>query len=66
MSREVLHSLVEKLPDSEIHAAERYLEFLAANQEAPVDAEMLLRIDRARAEPSPGIPHEEIMREYGL
>jgi hypothetical protein len=34
--------------------------------EAPVDAEMLARIDAARANPSPGIPHEEVLREFGL
>ena len=66
MGKEQLHSLVEKLPDSEITAAERYLEFLLLREEAPVDAELLERIDRARAEPSAGIPHEEILREYGL
>jgi hypothetical protein len=64
--REQLHSLVERLPDSEITAAERYLEFLLAREEAPVDPEMLERIDRARARRSAGIPHEEIMREYGM
>jgi len=25
----------------------------------------LARIDAARAHPSPGIPHEEILREFG-
>jgi hypothetical protein len=64
--REQLHSLVERLPDSEITAAARYLEFLLAREEAPVEPEMLERIDRARAQPSAGIPHEEIMREYGM
>jgi len=27
---------------------------------------MLARIDAARAHPSPGIPHEEILREFGV
>jgi hypothetical protein len=31
-------------------------------QEAPVDPEMLARIDAARAYPSAGIPHEEVSR----
>jgi hypothetical protein len=35
-------------------------------QEAPVDPEMLARIDAARAHPSPGIPHVEVLREFGL
>jgi len=40
------------------------VEFLTA-QEAPVEPEMLARIDAARANLSPGIPHEEILREFG-
>jgi len=64
--KEALHGLVEKLPDSEITAAGRYLEFLISRGEAPVDPEMLKRIDAARAEPLAIVLHEEILREYGL
>lgn len=64
--KEELHCLVEKLPHSEIMAAERYLEFLISREEAPVDPEMLKRIDAARAEPPASVPHEDILREYGL
>jgi hypothetical protein len=32
------------------------------HKEQPVKPEMLARIDAARAHPSPGIPHEEILR----
>jgi hypothetical protein len=63
--KEELHNLIDRLPASEIPAAERYLEFLLS-REAPVDPEMLKRVDAARAEASAGIPHEEILREYGL
>jgi hypothetical protein len=63
--KQKLHRLIDQLPDAELLAAMRYLEFLLS-QEAPVDPEMLARIDAARANPSPGIPHEEIMREFGL
>jgi hypothetical protein len=62
--KERLHHLIDELPDSEISAAMRFLQFLVL-QEAPVDAEMLARIDAARANPSAGIPHEEILREFG-
>ena len=62
--KEQLHHLIEQLPDSEIVAAKRFLQFLTA-QEAPVEPEMLARIDAARANPSPGISHEEILREFG-
>lgn len=63
--KQQLHRLVDQLPDAEVLAAVRYVEFLLS-QEAPVDPEMLARIDAARANPSPGIPHEEVMREFGL
>ena len=63
--KEHLHALINQLPDSELPAAARYLEFLLSHEE-PIDPEMLARIDRARANPSPGIPHDEIMREFGL
>jgi hypothetical protein len=60
-----LHQLIDQLPEVELPAAARYIEFLLSHEE-PVDPEMLARIDAARANPSPGIPHEEILREYGL
>jgi hypothetical protein len=66
MSKEQLHELVNRLPESEIAPAARYLEFLVNHEEQPVDREMLARIDAARARPSPGIPHEEILREFGV
>jgi hypothetical protein len=46
------------MPENEMIAAQP--------DEAPVDPEMLARIDQARAHPSPGIPHEDLLREYGL
>jgi hypothetical protein len=63
--KQQLHNLVDQLPESEMFAAERYLEFLLA-REAPVDADMLARIDRARNEPSPGISHDDVLLEFGL
>ena len=65
MSKQQLHELVDRLPESEAAAAARYLEFLIADDEAPIDPEMLKRIDAARAKNGPGIPHEEILREFG-
>lgn len=63
--RRQLHNLVDQLPESEVVAAARYLEFLSA-REAPVDSEMLARIDEARVHPSAGISHEDVLREFGL
>jgi hypothetical protein len=65
-SKEQLHELVNRLSESEVTPAARYLEFLIAYEEQPVDSEMLVRIDAARAHPSPGVPHDEIMREFGV
>ncbi|MBI5085385.1 MAG: hypothetical protein HZB13_12405 [Acidobacteria bacterium] len=61
-----LHTLIDQLPSSEIPAAERFLRFLLAQDEPPVDPEMLARIDAARSSPSPGIGHDEVLREFGL
>jgi hypothetical protein len=63
--KQQLHRLVDQLPESEVTAAARYLEFLLSH-EAAVDPEMLARIDQARAHPSPGIPHDDVLREFGL
>jgi hypothetical protein len=66
MSKDQLHELVNRLAESELTPAARYLEFPINHEEQPFETEMLARIDAARARPSPGIPHEEIMREIGL
>jgi hypothetical protein len=63
--KQQLHRLVDQLDEAELIAALRYLQFLLA-QEPPVGPDMLARIDAARANPSPGIPHKEVLREYGL
>ena len=63
--KQQLHHLIDQLPESEISAAARYLEFLLAH-EAPVDLDLLARIDRARDQPSPGISHSDVLREFGL
>ena len=63
--RQQLHNLVDQLPDSEVMAAARFLEFLKA-REAPVDPELLARIDQARAKLSVGIAHEDVLREFGM
>jgi hypothetical protein len=63
--RQQLHRLIDQLPESEIPPAARFLEFLLA-REAPIDADLLARIDRARDQPSPGISHSDVLREFGL
>jgi hypothetical protein len=63
--KQQLHHLIDLLPESEISAAARYIEFFLAH-EAPVDADLLARIDRARDQPSQGISHSDVLREFGL
>ena len=65
LDKQQLHHLVDLLPESELTAAARYLEFLLSH-EAAVDPKMLERIDEARAHPSSGISHDEVLREFGL
>jgi hypothetical protein len=64
-SKQELYKLIDQLPESEVNAAARYIESLLT-REAPVDPDMLGRIDQARGHPSPGISHEEVLREFGL
>ncbi|MFN7938508.1 MAG: hypothetical protein U0R19_34590 [Bryobacteraceae bacterium] len=65
LDKQQLHHLVDQLPEAELVAAARYLEFLLSH-EAPVDPEMLARIDHAREHASAGISHEDVLREFGV
>jgi len=78
--REELHELVDKLPDDELNAARRFLEyirhhgdpFLKKLMEAPIDDEPVTEeeealVAEAREELTRGetISHEEVKREFG-
>jgi hypothetical protein len=66
MSKQQLHELIDRLPESEAGAAARYLEFLVAHDEPPLDPEMLHSINASRRDRGgEWIPHEEILRELG-
>jgi hypothetical protein len=79
MSRDTLHDLVDRIPEEELPAAQRFLESLAVSPayraalSAPPDDEPLTEADiaaiaRARDEVRAGkiIPHDDILREFGL
>lgn len=79
MPREVLHELVERIPEGELAAAQRFLEYLVCSPafraalRAPVDDEPLTPGDieaivRARKDIEAGrvFSHEEILRELGI
>lgn len=79
MSRDTLHDLIDRIPEEELPAAKRFLEYLAtspayrASLSAPPDDEPVTQADaaaitRAREEVRAGhvVSHEEIQREFGL
>ena len=79
MSRDILHGLIDRIPEEELPAAKRFLEYLATNPayraalSAPLDDEPVTETDaaaitRARDEVRSGmvIPHDDVLREFGL
>jgi hypothetical protein len=79
MSRAPLHELIDRLPEDELLAAQRFLEFLASSPSyraalsAPPDDEPVTEADakalsRAIEEVRAGkvVSHDEILREFGL
>jgi hypothetical protein len=78
MTREALHELIDRIPEEEIIAAQRFLEYLAtsaafrATLSAPPDDEPVTRGDaesiaRAHGDLKAGrvVSHEEVLREFG-
>jgi hypothetical protein len=79
MTREALHELIDRIPEGEIVAAQRFLEYLAtsaafrATLSAPPDDEPITRGDaesiaRAQGDLRAGrvVSHEEVLREFGV
>jgi hypothetical protein len=79
MSRDALHELIDRLPEAELAAAQRFLEYLAINPayraalSAPEGDEPVTEADaagviRSQHEAGSGLatPHDEILREFGL
>ena len=79
MSRDILHDLVDRIPEEDLPAAKRFLEYLAvspayraalcaAPDDEPVTEADAAAIARAREEVRAGkvISHDEILREFGL
>jgi hypothetical protein len=75
-NRQELHTLVDHIPESDLPAARKILRALMDPVEltlltAPLDDEPETEgeraaVERALAEPGPGTPHEEVLREFGL
>ena len=79
MTREALHELIDRIPESDIVAAQRVLEHLARDASfraamcAPPDDDPVTAGDaeammRARKDLRAGrvVPHDEILREFGI
>ena len=79
MSRHTLHDLVDRIPEEELSAAQRFLEYLAvrpayrAAWSAPADDEPVTDADtaaiaRAREEVRSRrvVPHDNVLGEFGL
>jgi hypothetical protein len=79
MTREMLHELIERIPENEIVAAQRVLERLASDaafraamsaspDDEPVTAGDADAIARARADVQAGrvVSHDEILSEFGI
>ncbi len=79
MSRATLHDLVDRIPEDELPAAKRFLEYLAVNpayraalsavpDDEPVTTADATAIVRAHEEVRSGkvISHDDVLREFGL
>jgi len=79
MTRDALHDLVNRIPEEELSAAKRFLEYLATSPayraalSAGLDDEPVTEADaraiaqaRDRGQGDRLIPHEDILREFGL
>ena len=68
--KQELHQLVDRLPPGEIQTARRFLEYLAHHQEddEPYTAAQQERDIEAAAEieSGKGIPHEDVLQDFGL
>jgi len=77
MSRQVLHDLVERIPEEELTTAQRFLEYLTSNpalravltalpDDEPVTEDDAAAIRRAEADirASRIVSHEDIVREF--
>ena len=66
VSRATLHALLDSVPDQHIPTLAAMLQAPAEEDPIPLADEMAVRIALQRADPQPAIPHEEILREFGM
>lgn len=79
MNRDSLHRLIDRIPEADLLAARRFLEYLVVSpafravQMAPLNDEEITQADedavaRAQADVDAGriTSHEDVLREFGL
>jgi hypothetical protein len=79
MTREALHKLIDRIPDTELPAARRFLEYLASSPAyraalaAPPDDEPVTSGDAAAIRTAQkdlhagrAVSHDDVLREFGL
>lgn len=71
--KQVLHQLIEELPGEAVHALRTVAQFMVHREFEFDDEELrpevvaqLQKAEQSVARGEPGIPHEEILREFGL
>ena len=74
--RQELHWLLDRIPESEVSTARRFLRSLvdpialsllnAPYDDEPETEDERAAVEAARREPGPGTPHEDVLREFGL
>jgi hypothetical protein len=68
-NREALHRLIDQLPEADVALTERMLRALAARLDDEPDnddADGGLAAARAELARGEGVPHEDVMRRFGL
>ena len=75
-AREEMHKMLDYIPETDVPTAHKFLRSLVDPVElsllsAPLDDEPETddereTVERARREPGPGTPHEDVLREFGL
>jgi hypothetical protein len=79
MTRETLHELIDRIPEGEIVAAQRFLSYLATSaafratlsalpDDEPITEGDVESIERVRSQVQAGqvVSHDEVLREFGL
>jgi hypothetical protein len=71
-SREHAHELIDRLPEAQVTTLVQFLETIVDSdipyEDEEITAELAAELDEARAslDRGEGVPHEEVLRHFGL